>query len=299
MADDPVKQAEADNKKADKKYTIGGNVYTVDQETTNQLVLDEAAAAQTRINMKLAADEDKGLKTYFTTEEMRAAQGASDLKKGEYEAIGKQDRLKVGVEGLERRKALETEGAEQRETATTVGAQTRLTEGTKGQQERLTQSEGLQESGRQARETQAERYVGERGLVKTTAAEARETQAERYAGERGLVGEGGKQQRETQAERYAGERGLVSSKGQEERQTQAERYAGERGLLGEGGAQQRQTQAEKYTGERGLARVGGEESRALERTRGSETRRTDMQREAFRRYKEDRDYSQARSATKV
>ena len=65
MATDPLKQAEADAKKADKEYTIGGNVYTVDQETTNQLVLDEAAAAQTRINMKLAADEDKKLKTYF------------------------------------------------------------------------------------------------------------------------------------------------------------------------------------------------------------------------------------------
>ena len=266
MATDPVKEQEAKNKKADKKYTIGGVVYTVDQETTNQLVLDEAAAAQTRINMQLAAEEDKGLKTYFTTEEMRAAQAASDLKKGEYEAIGKQDRLKVGVEGLERRKALETEGAEQRETAETVGAQTRLTEGVKGQQERLTQSEGLQESGRQARETQAERYAGERGLVSSKGKEERQTQAERYAGERGLLGEGGSQARQTQAERYTGERGLLREGGSETRKT-------------------RQTE--------------GEQARALERTRGSETRRTDMQREAFRRYKEDRDYSQARTATRV
>ena len=84
---DPVKEQEAENKKADKKYTIGGNVYTVDQETTNQLVLDEAAAAQTRINMKLAAEEDKGLKTYFTTEEMRAAQSASDQAHAQDSAV--------------------------------------------------------------------------------------------------------------------------------------------------------------------------------------------------------------------
>ena len=200
MATDPVKEQEAKNKKADKKYTIGGNVYTVDQETTNQLVLDEAAAAQTRINMKLAADEDKLLKTYFTTEEMRAAQSASDLKKGEYEAIGKQDRLKVGVEGLERRKQLETEGAEQRETAETVAYQTRLTEGEKGRQERMTQAEGLAESGRQARETQMERYVGERGLEETRGAEARK-----------LTAATGEQARETQSERFAGERSLVET----------------------------------------------------------------------------------------
>ena len=167
MATDPLKQAEADAKKADKEYTIGGNVYTVDQETTNQLVLDEAAAAQTRINMKLAADEDKKLKTYFTTEEKGMAKVQSDLRRAEYGTIGQQDRLKEGVIGLERRKALETEGAETRETAETVGAQTRLTEGVKGAQERLTQREGLAESGVQQRQTQAERYVGERALEQT------------------------------------------------------------------------------------------------------------------------------------
>ena len=190
-----LKAAEAAAKKADKRYTIGGNVYTVDQETTNQLVLDEAAAAQTRINMKLAADEDKALKTYFTTEEKGMAQLQSNLRQAEYGTIGTQDRLKEGVIGLERRKALETEGAETRETATTVGQQTRLTEAEKGAQERRTQREGLQTSGVEQRQTQAERYVGERALEQTrgtetralasrTAQEGRQTQAERYTGDR-------------------------------------------------------------------------------------------------------------------
>ena len=204
MAEDPggLKAAEAAAKQANKKYTIGGNVYTVDQETTNQLVLDEAAAAQTRINMKLAADEDKKLKTYFTTEEKGMAQLQSGLRRAEYTTIGQQDRLKEGVIGLERRKGLETEGAETRETAETVGKQTRLTEAEKGAQERRTQREGLQTSGVEQRQTQAERYVGERALEQTrgtesralasrTAQEGRLTQAERYAGERSLVGEGG------------------------------------------------------------------------------------------------------------
>ena len=43
----------------------------------------------------------------------------------------------------------------------------------------------------------------------------------------------------------------------------------------------------------------GSQARALERTRGSETRRTDLQREGFRRYKENRDYSQARAAARA
>ena len=39
MAEDTaLTKAQAEQKKANKKYTIGGNVYTVDQETTNQLV---------------------------------------------------------------------------------------------------------------------------------------------------------------------------------------------------------------------------------------------------------------------
>ena len=136
MADDVLKKQQAENIKAKtevdtgatgtgkdgKQYTIAGNKYTVDQETTNQLVLDEAAAAQTRLNMMTAADEDKYLKTHFTKEEMIAADAASLLKQDEYEVMGQQDRLTEGVKGLESRARLETEGAEQRETAAAVGA---------------------------------------------------------------------------------------------------------------------------------------------------------------------------------
>ena len=68
MAEDVLKKQQAENIKAKDEYTIGGREYTVDQETTNQMVLDEAAAAQTRLNMETAADEDKLLKTHFTTE---------------------------------------------------------------------------------------------------------------------------------------------------------------------------------------------------------------------------------------
>ena len=172
-APDPRKEQEAANITPDKKYTLGGNVYTVDQETTNQLVLDEAAAMQTRLNMQFAAREDENLKAYFTEQEKGMATLQSNLKRAEYGTIGQQDRLKVGVEGFERRKLAEVEGAETRETAGIVGKETRLTEGVKGAEERLTQREGLLEGGRQARQTQAERYVGERGLEAARGEQAR------------------------------------------------------------------------------------------------------------------------------
>ena len=156
---------QAKNIEPTKEYTIGGTTYKIDQETTNQLVLDEVAAAQTRLNMAEAEEADKRLKTAFTTEGIRQATADSDLRRLEMGTVGEQDRLTQRVSGEERRLATQVEGEESRLTATTVGEQTRLTEAEKGLQERYTQKEGLVESGRQQRQTQAEKKVGETANV--------------------------------------------------------------------------------------------------------------------------------------
>ena len=128
MADETKKQIqEAENIKPTKEYVIGGTTYKIDQETTNQLVLDEVAAAQTRLNMKEAANQDMALKTYFTNEAGIQATKESDLKRLEMGTVGEQDRLTQRVGGEERRLATKVEGEESRLTATRFGEQTRLT----------------------------------------------------------------------------------------------------------------------------------------------------------------------------
>jgi hypothetical protein len=70
------------------------------------------------------------------------------------------------------------------------------------------------------------------------------------------------------------------------------------------GEQERLTQTERFAGETGLTRTRGEEERRGITTTGEqqretigrgaqEQRMTDLQQEMFRRYKEDRDYTQA------
>ena len=76
---------------------------------------------------------------------------------------------------------------------------------------------------------------------------------------------------------------------------------------GLGALRQEQTQAQLLAGqerqiglrgqeERATTRTRGEEQRAGIRESGSETRMTALQQEAFRRYKENRDFQQSRQA---
>ena len=59
-----------------------------------------------------------------------------------------------------------------------------------------------------------------------------------------------------------------------------------------GGQEQRRTRTQEQ-------RVGGQEDRARIRTTGQEQRTTDLQQEMFRRYKENRDFEQARGSYRV
>ena len=114
--------------------------------------------------------------------------------------------------------------------------------------------------------------------------------------DRATLGVKGREDRQTQAQLLAGQERQIGLRGQEERLTVAET-----------GSQTRQTQAQLLAGqerqiglrgteERATTRVRGEEQRAGIREAGSETRRTALQQEAFRRYKENRDFQQSRSA---
>ena len=114
--------------------------------------------------------------------------------------------------------------------------------------------------------------------------------------DRATLGVKGREDRQTQAQLLAGQERQIGLRGQEERLTVAET-----------GSQTRQTQAQLLAGqerqiglrgteERATTRVRGEEQRAGIREAGSETRQTALQQEAFRRYKENRDFQQSRSA---
>ena len=152
-------------------------------------------------------------------------------------------------------------GAEERQLAQTKGAEDRATLGIRGREERLTVG---------ARGAQDRLTVGERGR------QTRATQAQLLAGQERQIGLRGQE-----------ERRAIGARGTETRATQAQLLSGQERQIGLRGSEERQT-----------TRVRGEEQRAGIRESGSETRRTALQQEAFRRYKENRDYQQAQSAYK-
>ena len=81
--------------------------------------------------------------------------------------------------------------------------------------------------------------------------------------------------------------------GQETRATERVRGEEQRAGIRESGGEQRETISRSAEETRATDRVRGEEQRAGIRETGSETRLTDLQREMFRRYKENRDFEQA------
>ena len=76
------------------------------------------------------------------------------------------------------------------------------------------------------------------------------------------------------------------------------RGAEERLLKETEGEQTRATRETEGTQERLTTQTRGQEQRAAIGKSGEETRQTALQQEQFRRYKEDRDYRQARQAYK-
>lgn len=120
----------------------------------------------------------------------------------------------------------------------------------------------------------------------------------------------GEQDRATRAEGGAQDRALARVGGQEERAGFAEQGSQNRATARVEGQEERGIAAEKGAQERGLERVRGQEdrgrtaeegaqSRAGQRVAGEELRTTELQREQFRRYKENVDYEQGQRAARA
>ena len=98
--------------------------------------------------------------------------------------------------------------------------------------------------------------------------------------------------------RGAEQRHLKETTAEQERATLRTRGTETRRTRETEGAQTRQTRETEGTQERLTTQTRGQEQRAGIRESGSETRRTALQQEAFRRYKENRDFQQSRDAYK-
>jgi hypothetical protein len=103
----------------------------------------------------------------------------------------------------------------------------------------------------------------------------------------------GQEERATTLTRGEQERLGIGATGEQQRATQAQLLAGQERQIGLTGEESRRTQQERFTGETGLIRETGTQQRETVGRTASEQRMTDLQQEMFRRYKEDRDYTQA------
>ena len=120
----------------------------------------------------------------------------------------------------------------------------------------------------------------------------------RGAEERLLKETAGEQERATLGTRGAETRATRATEGQQTRLTRAEEGSQLRQTRETEGAQTRQTRETEGAQERLTTQTRGQEQRAGIRTSGEEARRTALQQEQFRRYKEDRDFRQSRQAYK-
>lgn len=278
---------------------------------------------------KYAAAQSAGATRFASTE---ATRGQIETQR----LASKSAERQIGLTGAEQRatqqqllasqeRQIGLTGEQERLTTLTRGEQERLGITATGEQQRLTQAEQI--SGEQ--ETQRQRFAGEAGLLGVRGKEERRTQAQLLAGQERQIGLTGEQQRATQRELLAGQERQIGLTGSEERRTQAERLAGEERQIGLRGAEerlgiettgreQRATQSELLAGQERQIGLTGEQERAtqrerfagetgLEQTRGIETRETigrqareqretELQQELYRRYREEKDYSQARAA---
>ena len=163
---------------------------------------------------------------------------------------------------------------------------------------------GQRVGGEETRAAFAEQGSQQRASSRVTGQEQRAGYAEQGAQQRATGRVMGQEQRAGFAEQGAQLRATERVKGQEDRGRTAEegaqtratsRVAGQeqRAGLAEGGAQTRATARVTGQEERAGIAEGGQQTRATRRVEGQEVRETDLQREMFRRYKEQRDYGQA------
>ena len=106
----------------------------------------------------------------------------------------------------------------------------------------------------------------------------------------------GKQQRLTQDRLLAGQERQIGLTGQEQRKTVVTSGEQERLNIAATGQEQRKTQAKLLAGQERQISLAGQEQRTTIGKTAEEQRLTNLQQEMFRRYKEERDYQQARSA---
>ena len=106
----------------------------------------------------------------------------------------------------------------------------------------------------------------------------------------------GEEQRKTVAATGTQERLNIAATGQQQRATVRETGAQERLTVETTGAQQRLTQAQLLAGQERQISLTGQEQRATVGKTAEEQRLTNLQQEMFRRYQEERDYQQSRSA---
>ena len=149
---------------------------------------------------------------------------------------------------------------------------------TSGAQQRLNM-----ELGAQLDRTNAEFFAGQ---------DVRRYQAQGAEG-RMSIATSGEQQRLGYAAAGEQERLGIAATGEQARSIQAQLLAGQERQIGLTGEESRRTQQERFTGETGLIRETGTQQRETVGRTASEQRMTDLQQEMFRRYKEDRDYTQA------
>ena len=102
------------------------------------------------------------------------------------------------------------------------------------------------------------------------------------------IQETGKEERSTQKERYTGEESLTQVRGTEDRSG-----------IREAGSETRSTVQTSGTEQRLGIRTAGEEERETIGKSATEQRASDLQKEMYRRYAENRDYEQAQNHYRV
>ena len=243
------------------------NISDLDIERT------QALGAENRLSTMTAGQEARA------TETNRALQERATSA----QIAGQQER-QIGLRGQEERAILRTQGTESRDLRRTEGQQTRLTEQRRG----LEQRAGIRETGLQDRLGQVEAGRQQRAGIRTTGQEQRASTRVTGEEERAGIRTTGQETRATTRVTGQEQRAGIRTTGEQDRALR--RTSGE-----ETRATTRVTGEEQRAG----IRTTGQEERATVSRTAAEQRSTELQREMFRRYKENRDFEQARGSYRV
>ena len=206
-------------------------------------------------NEKIAGFNLQGVQAQADATKFASEQSANATKFASSEAARAQiTSTELATSSAERQIGLQ--GTENRLLAVTQGEQERMNIAATGVEQRL----NIGETGRQ-----------ERMNISATGTEQRLTQAQLLAGQERQIGLTGQQQRLTQGQLLAGQERQIQLTGREQRSTQQQLLAGQERQIMMTGAEQRSTIQEQ----------------------ARQDRNTALQSELFRRYKEQKDQSDA------